>query len=109
MDKIGNAYAENGEHKRAVEYYFDAAKVREHDGGKESLNYALSVEKIAISQIELGKYDDAMKCLRHVLNVKILKLGDKHDEVRRTTKIIENMKSKVAAPSQNKKKKQNNP
>lgn len=81
LDKIGNAYAENGEHKRAVEYYFDAAKVREHDGGKESLNYALSVEKIAISQIELGKYDDAMKCLRHVLNVKILKLGGKHDEV----------------------------
>jgi hypothetical protein len=79
LEKIGNAYAEDGDHKRAVEIYFDG----EHVGGKEALDYALSVEKIALSQIELGKNDDAMKCLRHVLHVKLLKVGEKHEEVQR--------------------------
>lgn len=99
LEKIGNAYAEDGDHKRAVEFYFDAAKVREHVGGKESLDYALSVEKIALSQIELGKNDDAMKCLRHVLHVKLLKVGEKHEEVQRTTKVIEDLQAKLATPA----------
>jgi hypothetical protein len=106
LEKIGNVYAEDGDHKRAVEFYYDAAKVREHVGGKESLDYALSVEKIALSQIELGRNDDAMKCLRHVLHVKLLKVGENHKEVQKTTKIIENLQGKLGTsitPTRNKK------
>lgn len=95
LENFGNTYAEDGDKKCAVEFHLIAAKVQRHTRKEECRNMSYQQKRLPSPKKELGKNEAMTKCLWHVLHVKLLKVGKKHEESQKTMIVYEDTPSYI--------------